>query len=265
MGELRERRRLALPLILAGIGGMLVPVAIYLADQRRHGRSAHGWGVAMSTDTAFALGMLALVGRELPARLRAFLLTVTVVDDLVALVVIAVFYSETVALPALLIGVGIFGVVLGCARGGIRPGPLYVLLGVALLGGAVRGGRRAGRGRPGDGPAHLRLPGRRATTWSAPATCSASSASSRRPSWPGRRAQRAGRRDLAQRAPAAALPPVDQLRHRAAVRARQRRRRHRRAVLARAFTSPITLGILVGYVVGKPIGIAGFRVAGDPR
>src|SRR5579863_8362005 len=66
MGELRERRRLALPLV-AGIGGMLVPIAIFLA--LNSGRdSAHGWGVAMSTDTALALGMLALVGPRFPER-----------------------------------------------------------------------------------------------------------------------------------------------------------------------------------------------------
>src|SRR5437016_13275846 len=105
MGELRERRRLALPLA-AGIGGMAVPVAIFLAANA--GRSsAHGWGVAMSTDTAFALGMLALVGPRFPDRLRAFMLTVVVVDDVVALVVIATVYSEHVALPALLVATGI--------------------------------------------------------------------------------------------------------------------------------------------------------------
>ncbi len=93
LGELRERRRFALPL-LAGIGGMAVAIAIYLAFNA--GRpSAHGWGIAMSTDTAFALGLLALVGPRFPDRLRAFLLTVVVVDDIVALVVIATVYTET--------------------------------------------------------------------------------------------------------------------------------------------------------------------------
>ena len=81
LGELRDRRRLALPL-LAGLGGMVVPVAIYLAINAGE-PAAHGWGAAMSTDTAFALGMLALVGPRFPDRLRAFLLTVSVVDDLV--------------------------------------------------------------------------------------------------------------------------------------------------------------------------------------
>ena len=64
LGELRERRRVALPL-LAGVGGMVVPVAIYLAFNAG-GAAAHGWGTAMSTDTAFALGLLALVGKGLP-------------------------------------------------------------------------------------------------------------------------------------------------------------------------------------------------------
>src|SRR6185436_21150090 len=77
LGELRERRRSALPL-LAGLGGMAVAVSIYLAFN--YGRpSAHGWGVAMSTDTAFALGLLALLGRRFPERLRAFMLTLLVV------------------------------------------------------------------------------------------------------------------------------------------------------------------------------------------
>ena len=94
VGELRERRRLALP-VLAALGGMAVPVAIYLAFNGGGG-SAHGWGVAMSTDTAFALGMLALVGPRFPDRLRGFMLTIIVVDDVVALLVIAVAYSGDV-------------------------------------------------------------------------------------------------------------------------------------------------------------------------
>jgi hypothetical protein len=97
MGELRERRRVALPLA-AGIGGMLVPVAIFLAVNGGSA-AAHGWGVAMSTDTAFALGVLALVGKRLPDRLRAFMLTVAVVDDIVALLVIAVAYSDQLLVP----------------------------------------------------------------------------------------------------------------------------------------------------------------------
>ncbi|HEX5557907.1 MAG TPA: Na+/H+ antiporter NhaA, partial [Gaiellales bacterium] len=130
MGELRDRRRVMLPL-LAGLGGMAVPVAVYLAFNA--GRpSAHGWGAAMSTDTAFALGMLALVGPRFPARLRSFLLTVVVVDDLVALLVIATAYTETVALPALAAAGGLLATVLLARRLGVRHGAVYALLGLGL-------------------------------------------------------------------------------------------------------------------------------------
>jgi Na+/H+ antiporter NhaA len=129
MGDLRERRRVVLP-IAAGIGGMLVPIAIYLAVNA--GRpSAHGWGVAMSTDTAFALGLLALVGRRLPDTVRAFLLTVAVVDDVVALAVIATVYSGHVEWRPLFITLAIFAVILLVRASRIRHGRIYALLGVA--------------------------------------------------------------------------------------------------------------------------------------
>ncbi|MER7132951.1 Na+/H+ antiporter NhaA [Streptosporangium saharense] len=129
MGELRERRRAALP-VLAGIGGMAVPVAIYLVINAGL-PSAYGWGVAMSTDTAFALGMLALAGSRLPDRLRVFMLTVTVVDDIVALVVIVTVYSGHVAVPPLLTALAIFALILVVRALGVRRGLVYVLLGVA--------------------------------------------------------------------------------------------------------------------------------------
>jgi Na+/H+ antiporter NhaA len=129
IGELRERRRLALPL-LAGVGGMVVPIAIYLAANAGE-PSARGWGAAMSTDTAFALGMLALVGRGLPERLRTFMLTVVVVDDLVALGVIAVVYSEHVRFWVPLLAAAIFGVILLVRAAGVRTGLVYALLGIA--------------------------------------------------------------------------------------------------------------------------------------
>jgi Na+/H+ antiporter NhaA len=129
MGELRERRRVALPLV-AGIGGMVVPIALYLAMNA--GRpSVYGWGVAMSTDTAFALGLLALVGRGLSDTVRVFLLTVSVVDDVVALVVIATVYSGHIALQPLVIALVIFGVILLVRASRIRRGLIYALLGAA--------------------------------------------------------------------------------------------------------------------------------------
>ena len=121
LGELRERRRIMLPLA-AGIAGIAVPVAIYLAVNA--GRpSAHGWGAAMSTDTAFALGMLALVGPRFPIRLRAFMLTISVVDDVVALVVIGTAYTAHLAVRPLLVALAFVAVVVVLQAHRHSPGP----------------------------------------------------------------------------------------------------------------------------------------------
>ena len=129
LGELRQRRRVALP-VLAGLGGMIVPVVIFLALNA--GRpSAAGWGMTMSTDTAFALGLLALVARGLPDRVRIFLLTVVVVDDLVALLVIATVYSGPVSPGPFLLALGFFGGMLLLRLARVRYGLLYFLLAAA--------------------------------------------------------------------------------------------------------------------------------------
>ena len=105
MGQLRERRRAAIPLI-AALGGIAVPVAIYLAFNLG-GPGAHGWGAAMSTDTAFMLGALALVAPSL-TRLRVRLLALALFDDLAALAVIAVVYTTEVSLVPLAVAIGFF-------------------------------------------------------------------------------------------------------------------------------------------------------------
>ncbi|MFC4019182.1 Na+/H+ antiporter NhaA [Micromonospora sp. GCM10011542] len=129
IGELRERRRLALPL-LAGLGGMFLPIVIYLAFNA--GRAtATGWGAVMATDTALALGALAVFGPRFSDRLRGFLLTVSVIDDLVAIAVLAIAYPEHPSPTALFAAAGIFGVVLLTRACGVRFGPVYALLGVA--------------------------------------------------------------------------------------------------------------------------------------
>ncbi len=110
LGELRERRRLTIP-ALAALGGMSVPVAIYLAINAG-GPGAHGWGAAMSTDTAFALGALALLTPRAATRLRVFLLTLAVVDDLGALAVIATAYTTHVSVVALAAAVALFAALL---------------------------------------------------------------------------------------------------------------------------------------------------------
>ncbi|WP_256097951.1 Na+/H+ antiporter NhaA [Streptomyces sp. MnatMP-M17] len=130
MGELRERKRVALP-VIAGLSGMVVPVAIYLAFTVGD-PSVHGWGAAMSTDTAFALGILAVFGTRLPRGLRAFILTVAVVDDFVALGVIAIAYSGHVDVIALVVALAIFGVILLVRAAGVRRGAVYAVLAAAL-------------------------------------------------------------------------------------------------------------------------------------
>jgi Na+/H+ antiporter NhaA len=138
IGELRQARATLLPL-LAGLAGLALPIALYLAFTAGTS-AAHGWGVAMSTDTAFTLGALALVGPRYADRLRAFVVTVLVADDLAALVVIAVVYTERLALVPLLIAVGLFAVVVAIRAFGIRHGLIYAALGIATWGAMLQSG-----------------------------------------------------------------------------------------------------------------------------
>ncbi|MDQ5895255.1 MAG: hypothetical protein QG596_1516 [Actinomycetota bacterium] len=93
MGELTDRKRVTVA-VLGGIGGMLLPALIFLAIVSDSG-DEHGWGIVIATDTAFLLGALAIVGPKFPTQLRVFLLTLAIVDDIVAISVIGVFYSES--------------------------------------------------------------------------------------------------------------------------------------------------------------------------
>ena len=254
MGELRERQRLALP-VVAGLGGLLVPVAIYLALNA--GRpTAHGWGAAMSTDTALALGMLALTGPRFPDRVRAFLLSVAVVDDLVSLVVIGAAYSRAVTAVPLGVAAGIFAVILALSRAGIRYGVLYALLGTAAWVAVFRSG---------IDPVVVGL-AMGLATYARPAART----DLERASDLFRRFREQPTSELARSASAglaSALSPnerLQQLYHpwtsyvivplfalaNAGIMISG-------SFLARAYISPITLGIMVGYIVGKPVGIVG--------
>ena len=252
LGELRERRRLMLSAV-AGVSGMLVPVAIYLAINAGDS-SAHGWGAAMSTDTAFALGMLAVFGSRLPSGLRVFLLTVAVADDFLALAVIAFAYSGSVYLPALLTAVGIFAALLVVRGAGVRTSGVYAVLGIALWGALLRSGVD-----PVVSGLAMGL-----LTYAHPAERHALERVSRLflgfREQPTPELERTLRRGLA-----TALSPNERL----------QRMFHPWTsyvivplfalansgltisvdALKDAFTSPITLGILFGYVVGKPVGI----------
>jgi Na+/H+ antiporter NhaA len=130
MGELRERRRVATS-VMAAIGGMVVPAGLYLLLNAGM-PSAGGWGIVMGTDTAFALAVLALVAGQFTSLVRTFLLTVVIVDDIIALTVIALVYTEEISLPALATAVGLYLVVLAMRRSGVRNGLAYLLVGAAF-------------------------------------------------------------------------------------------------------------------------------------
>jgi Na+/H+ antiporter NhaA len=254
LGELRERRRFALP-VLAAVGGMAVAVSIYLAFNAGRG-SASGWGIAMSTDTAFALGLLALVGPRFPDRLRAFMLTIVVVDDLLALVVIATVYTDDVSVPALLVAAAFFGTAVVCVMLRIRRPLLYLGLGVAMWVALLESGVE-----PVVGGLAMGL-----LAWAAP---------------PGRdvleRATERFREFREQPTPELGRLAREEVRIATSPNERLQLIWHPWSsyvivplfalanagiaidgdFLARAFTSPITLGIVFGYVAGKPIGILG--------
>jgi Na+/H+ antiporter NhaA len=254
LGELRERRRLTMP-VLAGLGGMIVPVAIYLAVNAGQA-SAHGWGTAMSTDTAFALGMLALVGRRAPDRMRTFLLTFAVVDDLAALAIIAIFYSHTISLPDLLAGLAIIGVVLAVRAFGVRRGLVYLALGlvawvafmrsgvdpivVGLVMGLLAQAYPAARGDLEVATEQFRMFREQPT----PELARVASISLSTSISPNDRLQ-----EIFHPWTSYVIVPLFALAN-AGVQISG-------PFLARAFTSPVTLGIVAGYVAGKPLGIAG--------
>ncbi|MFJ5842970.1 Na+/H+ antiporter NhaA [Streptomyces shenzhenensis] len=254
VGELRERRRLVLSAV-AGVSGMLVPVAIYLGFNAGLD-SAHGWGAAMSTDTAFALGMLAVLGSRLPGGLRVFLLTVAVTDDLVALAVIALAYSGPVRLPALGLALGVLVLFLVLRAAGVRITAVDAVLAVALWGALLRSGV--------DPVVSGLVMG--LLTYAHPAERHALERVTRLfrgfREQPTPELERTLRRGLA-----SALSPNERLQRMvhpwtshvivplfALANAGLTISADR---IAAAFASPVTLGILCGYVLGKPVGILG--------
>ncbi|HWE34864.1 MAG TPA: Na+/H+ antiporter NhaA [Solirubrobacteraceae bacterium] len=139
LGELRDRTRVALP-VVAAVGGVTVPIAIYLAFNAG-GPGAHGWGAAMSTDTAFALGLLALLVPRTATRLRVFLLTLAVVDDLIALIVIATVYTSQVSVVPLVIAIAVFAVIFAVRLAPARVRrPVVISLGFVLWGALFKSG-----------------------------------------------------------------------------------------------------------------------------
>jgi Na+/H+ antiporter NhaA len=138
VGELRNRRTVIVP-ALGAVGGLVLPALIYVAFVHE-GPAAAGWGIPMSTDTAFLIGILALFGPRCPDQLRLFLLTLAIVDDIGAITVMAIFYTPSVSVPALVV-TGVLVVVLLAMRwlGVWRLAP-YLLVGLLLWGAVFASG-----------------------------------------------------------------------------------------------------------------------------
>ena len=124
VGELKNPQQ-SLPVIIAALGGMLVPALIY-ALINTGTDTIHGWGIPMATDTAFAVGILALLGKRVPVALFAFLTALAIIDDLGAILVIAAFYTETINGDALGIAAGLLGVLVLLNVLGIRRPMIYI-------------------------------------------------------------------------------------------------------------------------------------------
>ncbi len=129
-GELRGARAAVAP-VVAAVGGMLGPALVYLA-LNPSGEAARGWGIPMATDIAFALGLLGLAAGRAAGQLKPFLLTLAIVDDIGAIVVIALFYSGRVDLPALASAAALCGLIALLRRIGVRAGPVYLLVGMLV-------------------------------------------------------------------------------------------------------------------------------------
>lgn len=141
VGELTDRRRLVVPLV-AGIGGMVVPAALYLTVART-GEVAHGWGIVIGTDTAFLVGILALVGPAVSTQLRIFLLTLTVIDDIAAVSVIGVAYTEHVALGPMLVAAAALAGIAVLSRSRVRRAGPYATLAVVAWAATLESGLHA--------------------------------------------------------------------------------------------------------------------------
>src|SRR5581483_5306195 len=140
-GELAERSKAVLP-VAAALGGMVAPALIYLAFNPS-GTAARGWGIPMATDIAFAVGILSLLGQRVPFGLKIFLLSLAIVDDLGAIIVIAVFYTDHLAMGYLAAAIGLFLFMAALNVAGYRSILLYLAVGVLIWTAAFKSGVHA--------------------------------------------------------------------------------------------------------------------------
>ncbi len=131
VGELTNIRQAALP-IIAAVGGVLAPIVIYTLFNSSHPEASHGWGVPTATDIAFALGIMSLLGNRVPNGLRVFLSTLAVADDIIAIIVIAIFYGESPSILWLALAAVVFVLLLVMNRARIYSLIPYVIGGILL-------------------------------------------------------------------------------------------------------------------------------------
>ena len=224
-GSLSNRANAAVP-IAAALGGMVVPAVIFFAINAGT-PSAKGWGIPMATDIAFALAVLGIAGRRLPIELRAFLLSLAVVDDLGAIMVIAIFYSSSIALTYLLASAACVAVFATAQRKGIRSPLLYLPLGLATwvflhesgvhatIAGVALGLAMRIKTKDGEAESPLESALDKFHPWSAGLCVPV----------------------FAFFAAGVSIVGIS---------------------VSQAFSSPVSVGVMLGLVVGKPIGILGF-------
>jgi len=252
LGEFRDRRRIAVP-VFAAIGGMAVPIAIYLAFNAG-GPGGRGWGAAMSTDTAFALGALALLTPRVATRLRVFLLTLAVVDDLCGLLVIATVYTVHVSVIALVVAAAFLAVFLALRYLPVSRQPLSVAAAIGLW---------VAMFKSGVDPVISGLAVGLATSAYPPSREDLERATSLAYSFREQPTPELAR--SVQRGVLSAISPNERLQYSlhpwtsyviVPLFALANGGVHiTGTLLGDAIGSPITLGILVGYVLGKPVGI----------
>ncbi len=252
LGELRDRRRLAVP-ALAALFGIMVPAGIYLA-WNAGGPGAHGWGAAISTDTAFALAALGLLVPRSATRMRVFLLSLAVVDDLAGLLVVAIAYTTHISVVALAVAVGLYLLLLGLRWVPFARGPLAVALGIGIWFAMFESG---------IDPVISGLAIGLATSAYSPSREDVGRALELTRTFREQPTPALAR--AAQRGLVSSISPNERLQYQlhpwtsyliVPLFALANAGVHLSAgLLGKAYTSPITLGIITGYVVGKPVGV----------
>lgn len=141
-GALASRRQAVFP-VVAALGGMVVPALVYLAFNGQDAIAREGWAIPAATDIAFALGVLALLGNRVPAALKIFLMALAIIDDLGAIIIIALFYTHDLSVVSLVVAAGAIMVLAALNLSGVRRTGIYILVGAILWTAVLKSGVHA--------------------------------------------------------------------------------------------------------------------------